>query len=55
VAAHRSTYAWLVRFRRHPEVLGEPRRRGGTAVCVVALAGIAAACVLLAATSATNP
>jgi hypothetical protein len=41
----------MVRLGRDPGVLGEHRlRRGGTAACVVAIAGIAAACVLLAVT-----
>jgi Mn2+/Fe2+ NRAMP family transporter len=42
----------MVVLGRDPAVLGEHRlRRVGTAVCVVAIAGIAAACVLLAVTT----
>jgi len=43
----------MVRLGRDPAVLGEHRlRRGGTVACVVAIAGIAAACALLAVTAA---
>jgi Mn2+/Fe2+ NRAMP family transporter len=42
----------MVRLGRDPSVLGEHRlRRGGTVACVVAIAGIAAACALLAVTA----
>ena len=42
----------MVVLGRDAAVMGEHRlRRGGTAVCVVAIAGIAAACLLLAVTT----